>query len=100
MKYQREVQVLNSHFYKPKALFEVEVFVFRGKAPVIRLAQPKGLGTQLNTKRKGQRPGSFNSRQTRLVKTAGLSALNEHSTQHPALQAGLGKLLGRWPETT
>ncbi|MDB4650766.1 hypothetical protein OAE37_03270 [Pirellulaceae bacterium] len=62
---------------------------------------------------KGQRPGSLhyprktlasfvfltvNVRLCNRVQMVGLSALCDIVDQYPALQAGLGKWLGRWPE--
>ena len=75
------------------------MFTFRGKAPLICLAQPNGLGLAFTRLFRAKGPASCFGWAVLAQQLVGLSALVLVLIENPARWAGLGKLLGLWPES-
>jgi hypothetical protein len=70
----------------------------RAGALFVYLAQPEGLGPIRRKKERANGPTVWWLGDVSRMQTVGPSALTTYLPVYPALQAGLGKLLGLWPE--
>ena len=82
------------------AIVEVSLFDLGAKPRSLYLAQPNGLGTKNNTNRRANGPAVW-SLAARGLTNGRTFGPKEQFRQHTQPDwAGLGKLLGPWPEET